>query len=744
MADINFVVRAVNSAFRDYNVEGVSASGPHEPLKSAIRAALAQMAGLARSAGTTLVFDAVADMTSYNQASLQDAARAEVRNDPDGNIVGANGIWSLDKAAGIWIWMDHLVPQSIVDSIEAAVLALYASKLDAAPTWFIDTDVEIGGAIAAVALIEEGGRVLWAAMHDGTTYDPDLKDFSVTDPRYIAGICTPNNQTLLSVDTAGSVTIRGQPQVCGFPALSMVLIKGQSNAGAAESLPLVSDFHSDIGDVMFVTGTQQWHGERNPTTPEQKGDSQFELVPLREQNDGEARGEFGNHGLGAQFKLADVGGRYAAGSLSHAAPHLLFACPDTGGRYLKELGPDDPTDTGHWVTTVDVIQRAREQAAALSLPFGIIAIDFCQGETDGSSFKLEPDGDVLSRADLIAGWKAELIALKAEIEEQASQKRPIPVFITQVLVEATATAQEQIASEHPDFYLVGPIYPYPSAINSWYRLQHWGDLTYRHGSREHFAADGRRWNGEQKGKVMRHVLREGVNWKPLSPLDVFRVDDRTLHIKLHVPVAPVILNTDALVRVEDYGFAVYGGTVTSPGARKAIDEVQVIGPDMVEIKLGVGQSVAAQSEAFVSYGYNEVIDAVDGPFDVREGDDYPNGRESTEIVFAGDQLNRFGAIRFGAFLVATAVPAGAGVIRDVRYDPVADETVLRGETLDFTGTMEGGSPLVLKRDNKGGNLSDSDPTLAHFHFADPAYGDRQGELYPLNNFCIQFNRAVRT
>ncbi|HWW11917.1 MAG TPA: hypothetical protein VN018_05320 [Brevundimonas sp.] len=108
------------AALRDYVVSGVPASGPNDPAKLALRAALIALADLTLSSGTTLVFSTIAEMEAApNPATL--GARAEVRADPAGNVEDGNGVWSWGGVGPGWSWISDLIPSYLVDAAIAAV-----------------------------------------------------------------------------------------------------------------------------------------------------------------------------------------------------------------------------------------------------------------------------------------------------------------------------------------------------------------------------------------------------------------------------------------------------------------------------------------------------------------------------------------------------------------------------------------------------------------------------------------------
>ena len=88
----------------------------------------------------------------------------------------------------------------------------------------------------------------------------------------------------------------------------------------------------------------------------------------------------------------------------------------------------------------------------------------------------------------------------------------------------------------------------------------------------HMPANSYRWMGCYFGKAIYHILTENA-WKPLQPESVYR-NGRVVTVVMHVPVSPLVLDTDMVSNPGDYGFEVWGDT---DGARKTIQSVSVSG-----------------------------------------------------------------------------------------------------------------------------------------------------------------------
>ncbi|HFE4479611.1 hypothetical protein G3W18_10850 [Klebsiella pneumoniae] len=88
----------------------------------------------------------------------------------------------------------------------------------------------------------------------------------------------------------------------------------------------------------------------------------------------------------------------------------------------------------------------------------------------------------------------------------------------------------------------------------------------------HMPGNSYRWLGCYFGKAIFNILTKNA-WKPLQPESVYR-NGRVVTVVMHVPVSPLVLDTDMVSNPGDYGFEVWGDT---DGARKTIQSVTVSG-----------------------------------------------------------------------------------------------------------------------------------------------------------------------
>lgn len=136
MAESPAVIKAgINSAFRDYVVDGLPSSGDHEPVKAEIRSSFVPLVDLAEearelaaTAGTTIVATTRAQLIDM-PGPFSTGDRGEVRADPAGNVTNGNGIYRYSGSA--WVWIDQLIPPSIQQVITDNAVEETGAQTDA-------------------------------------------------------------------------------------------------------------------------------------------------------------------------------------------------------------------------------------------------------------------------------------------------------------------------------------------------------------------------------------------------------------------------------------------------------------------------------------------------------------------------------------------------------------------------------------------------------------------------------------
>jgi hypothetical protein len=121
----------------------------------------------------------------------------------------------------------------------------------------------------------------------------------------------------------------------------------------------------------------------------------------------------------------------------------------------------------------------------------------------------------------------------------------------------------------------------------------------------HLTNAAYRWLGEYYGKAYRTVVVEGNTWTPLKPERITRTNT-VITALFHVPVPPLVLDTNMVVDPGNYGFTFADGTSTPP----AIASVELVGPDTVRLILS---AEPAGSNERLRYAFSGVPGSWGGP-----------------------------------------------------------------------------------------------------------------------------------
>lgn len=105
----------------------------------------------------------------------------------------------------------------------------------------------------------------------------------------------------------------------------------------------------------------------------------------------------------------------------------------------------------------------------------------------------------------------------------------------------------------------------------------------------HMRANSYRWMGCYFGKAIFNILTKN-DWKPLQPEAIYR-NGRVVTVVMHVPVAPLVIDTDSVSDPGNYGFEVWA----QDGTQAAIEAVSVSGNRVtIVLKADPGQRVTVK------------------------------------------------------------------------------------------------------------------------------------------------------
>lgn len=534
-----------------------------------------------------------------------------------------------------------------------------------------------------------------------------------------------------------------------YPDIMHVILYGQSLAEGDQSLPVITASDTGYGCYQFTRGILTWNAADNAITPQNRASSGFDFVPLTGASQNAGLGETSLPAICDSLKNGILG--KTSLNISTSKPHLLGSYPARGGTSLVELSSEDTGRTdvrdtnaapgGFWLTMLDDVARAKAKADLLGMTYAVAAMSWMQGEHDATRKIYEWEA-ARTPSDFNTTYKTKFKAMVDELQTSvkaiSGQTYRIPLFTYQTNY-ITGNAQLDASIEHADIYMVGPHYMTPSAINSTYMVG--ADQVY--GDPVHLASDAQRWYGEMVAKVMRKVLWEGVEWEPVRPLSATKIDINHVDILFHVPVPPLVIDTDFLPRNYGYGIAAWGGTYDAPGARCDVNSMTVQ-PDGVTLRLTF--STAIPAGAFLRTGYHNQSNLTKTIASVGVGPDSLGGFPQWTATITGDHMSFFAPYADnGAFQVAAV-----NLITWCRkVELIGGNTVLTGEVRDNRtgGSYRGitaGDVCSFGQAKSVINIRDSDPEVSRYTFQSDTiwgtkYGTRSGQHYPLWNWCVYFD-----
>ncbi len=393
------------------------------------------------------------------------------------------------------------------------------------------------------------------------------------------------------------------PNTPGVPyvdfAINHVLITGQSNSVANSGIPVLSTTQP-FSNLMFNTGVMPMTGCDGAGCRAFDPPSSF--VPLVE---GDRFFGYGveTAGAGLANEVTHLAKGHYRGVIAglpdghdvlvslHGRSGNTYWCLRKGGCNYK-AGYLAPFDQGMMEVT-----EAKKIAAAANKSYVVRAVASIHGESDHYSYTegsqefpiAGSDGTpnkITSYADAMIEWQEDY---ESSVKAITGQTQPVPLFISQISgwndTQYSKVAQFQLDAHiraPGKVILIGPSYQLGTDKNDC----------------RHFTNHGERRLGEYFAKVYARVVFEGKHWEPLRPKAVTR-DGAVITVKFHVPVPPIVIDTERVAEIASYGFTYADGS----GAAPAISNVAVTGPDTVQITLA---SAPTGEGKHLMYAQNQV------------------------------------------------------------------------------------------------------------------------------------------
>lgn len=360
-----------------------------------------------------------------------------------------------------------------------------------------------------------------------------------------------------------------------------VLSTGQSNSVAHEGRPVLST-SQPYGNLMFDVGVMtSGTCEREGCRTYQKPSSFAPLVegdtfwyPVETMSSGMANQvsktarEKLLAGKGSHDVLVSLAGRNG----------LTYWCLRKGGCNFLDAS---------YLNSFDESMKQVDDALAIAKATGksyvVRAVTVIHGESDDYAYATSTqefpldgtDGSpqaVKSYADALLEWQRDF---EAEAKARTGQAIPVPLLLSQFSgwndIPTSAVTQLQYEAHVRSRGKVVIVAP--------------GYAVEWHADCRHYTNHGERHLGEYFAKAYARIVIEGRPWEPVHPKEVTIAND-TLTARFHVPVPPLVLDTQRVKDPGNYGFEVVDGS----GARVTIASVALTGPDTVSIKLAAPPS----------------------------------------------------------------------------------------------------------------------------------------------------------
>lgn len=242
-----------------------------------------------------------------------------------------------------------------------------------------------------------------------------------------------------------------------------------------------------------------------------------------------------------------------------ADPERLFLASNaaTSGRSISQLSKTGGTD--EYRRALQAADQAKALADAQSASYSIAAIFWLQGEFDYS----HTNGGINDKQRYKTLLRQLRDDLYADLATGIADQNKMPVFLSYQTdakssvkdgTLAVGMAQWELAQEEPNWFLVGPVYPYVDKGT-------------------HLSANGYRWFGQMLGKVYHHVAVTRRHWQPLAPRRA-TVEGRDVLIDYHVPHPPLVFDRPYLGHkarpIKNRGFVLFDEKGEVPLAETSI------------------------------------------------------------------------------------------------------------------------------------------------------------------------------
>ena len=331
-----------------------------------------------------------------------------------------------------------------------------------------------------------------------------------------------------------------QPNQLSQPPISrynQFITYGQSLASAAEGWPALS---TEPGYDNLMLGNAPRSASYSGPTFKPVGDAAFRPLKAVVQRKADAKIILDEGQIAALEKQAqEEGESVEVGALNMARrlylskrglesdPEHLFVASNasTSGRSISQLSKTGGTN--EYQRTLQAADQAKALADADNASYSLAAIFWLQGEFDYS----HTNGGINDKQRYKTLLRQLRDDLYTDIATGIAGQAQMPAFLSYQTdakssvkdgTLAVGMAQWELAEEEPNWFLVGPVYPYVDKGT-------------------HLSANGYRWFGQMLGKVYHQVAVERRHWQPLAPRRA-TVQGKEVLIDYQVPHPPLVFD----------------------------------------------------------------------------------------------------------------------------------------------------------------------------------------------------------
>ena len=241
------------------------------------------------------------------------------------------------------------------------------------------------------------------------------------------------------------------------------------------------------------------------------------------------------------------------------------------------------------------------------------AVFVIHGEGDGNIGNAEYDinlaewlDDFTGDIQTLTGQTEQPVMLTCQTSSVAGYKKTAETrhqFTTPFLqLKASAT--------HPRIFLVCPKYQF----------------SYK--DYAHILANDTKWLGEYYAKVKMIVVDEGKDWLGLRPKSLLKIDNRTVEIEFHVPVAPLVFDEALVSNPGNYGFNLYNAGSVKIASVALIAE---------QNKVRITATDDIPKDATITYAFDNGVGGKSGKAEGARG----NLRDSDPTVSSDGKFNLY-------------------------------------------------------------------------------------------------------